>query len=122
MATACPPPPKNLQYILYFKEELNYSLPFYILLVLPAERPTSDPAEYSPDSLGESLNEVRVEEANGPGHRLVNPLIILLSQVAHLPQERLLPVHQVLQETDWTLDIHTSGTHFHISRLWYPML
>lgn len=53
-----------------------------------------------------------MEEANGPGHWLVNPLIILLSQVAHLPQERLLPVHQVLQETNWTFDTRTSDIHF----------
>lgn len=49
-----------------------------------------------PDSLAEGLDEVRLEEADGPGHRLVDPFIILLSQVANLPQEGLPPVYQVL--------------------------
>lgn len=40
----------------------------------------------SPDSLGEGLDEVRVEEADGPGHWLVDPFIVLLAQVSYLPQ------------------------------------
>lgn len=52
MAMACPMLPKNFQNILYFKEELNCSLPFYVILVLPTEKPISEPASRSPDSLG----------------------------------------------------------------------
>lgn len=39
-----------------------------------------------------------MEEADGPIHGLVHPLVVLLPQVAHLPQQGLLPVHQVLRE------------------------
>lgn len=60
--------------------------------------PTMAREKGSPDSLAEGLDEVRLEEADGPGHRLVDPFIILLSQVANLPQEGLPPVYQVLQE------------------------
>lgn len=49
-------------------------------------QPTTGPEQGSPDTLGEGLDEVRVEEADGPDHWLVDPLIILLSQVAYLPQ------------------------------------
>jgi len=52
----------------------------------------------SPCRLGEGLEDIRVEEADGPIHRLVHPLVVLLPQVAHLPQQGLLPVHQVLGE------------------------
>lgn len=52
----------------------------------------------SPRRLGEALEEIRVEEADGPIHGLVHPLVVLLPQVAHLPQQGLLPVHQVLRE------------------------
>lgn len=58
---------------------------------------SADPGD-SPRRLGEALEEIRVEEADGPIHGLVHPLVVLLPQVAHLPQQGLLPVHQVLRE------------------------
>ena len=81
------------------------------------------PEQGSPGSLGEGLDEVGVEEADGPGHWLVDPLVILLSQVAYLPQQGLPPVYQILQETKSSgLDIHTcahSLSHFLVQ---YPSL
>lgn len=112
MDIACPSLPSNFQNILYHKEGLNCSC-FYIFPGIIREEgwPIPDSAWCSPDGLGEGLHEVRVEEANGPGHWLMNPLIVLLPQVAHLPQQRFLPVHQVLRETKRNLGILISVFH-----------
>lgn len=66
-------------------------------------RPPSLTPGRSPRRLGEGLNKIRVEEADGPIHGLVHPLVVLLPQVAHLPQQGLPPVYQVLGAQGWSL-------------------
>lgn len=88
MSMACSTIPKSLQYSSGLWGGPQLPLPFLYLTgsIRREGQPTMGPEQSSPDTLGEGLDEVRVEEADGPDHWLVDPLIILLSQVAYLPQ------------------------------------